>query len=287
MQWRETVNCGCKINLRLKVTARRNDGLHDLSSCFLFLEDPGDLLTVEESDTGLSVATPGFPELSGKNNLLWQAAERFAACAGIKAAWRITLDKRLPVAAGLGGGSADAGGLLLLLNERYRALDGDKLREVAFSLGADVPFFLHRRPAWITGAGENVELLPELPELPQILIVNPGFPTSAKWAYTHMDKKLISADAPGMKEDLLAGKVSNWRSFCCNDLAPALFDKFPVLKELESLLYSTGALAVQISGSGSSLFALFEKGRELPVTTLQKKFAGWHGFRIFAGGKEF
>ena len=161
MKWHKSINCGCKINLRLKVTGKRADGLHELSSCFLYLPFPGDLLTVHDADT-LTLECPGFPELENKSNLVWRAAELFAAAAGIPPAWHITLKKCVPIAAGLGGGSADAGALFALLNEHYAALPQDELEKLAFSLGADVPFFLKRQSAWVTGAGEYFEYFEKL-----------------------------------------------------------------------------------------------------------------------------
>lgn len=279
-RWRETINCGCKINLRLKVTARRPDGLHDLSSCFLFLNDPGDRLTIESAGEGVVLETPGFPELAGKDNLAWKAAVKFAAAGKITPAWRIILEKNVPLAAGLGGGSADAAGVLLLLNRQYQLLDDAALQDLAFSLGADVPFFLSRKAAWVTGAGEEVRILPQLPDLPQILIVNPAFPVSAKWAYTHLDRSLISADEPGISDKFISGKV-DWKEFCCNDLAPALRKKFPLLPLLEDFLYDSGALAVQVSGSGPSLFALFDRNIEAAANGLQQKFSGLAGLKTF------
>jgi len=286
-RWRDSIDCGCKINLRLKVTARRQDKLHDLSSCFLFLPHPGDCLTVECCPgCGFSLAVPGFPQLAGADNLLQKAAERYAGKCGIAPDWRVVLEKNVPIAAGLGGGSADAGALLALLNRHYALLDGDELRDLAFSLGADVPFFLERRSAWVTGAGEHLEFLENLPPLPEILIVNPGFPVSAKWAFTHMDEKLISADDPAEKQAFISGRV-NWQSFCRNDLAPAVFRKFPLLEILREKLLEYGAAAIQMSGSGSSLFALFEGGAAAAAQQMRAEFQSMGSLRIFTGGKEF
>ena len=272
MKWCETVNCGCKINLRLKVTAKRVDGLHDLSSFFLWLPFPGDRLTVEESEE-LSLECPGFPELANEKNLVWRAAELFATASGIAPAWHITLEKRVPMAAGLGGGSADAGALFALLNAHYRTLSPEKLESVAFSLGADVPFFLKCASAWVTGAGECFEYFEKLPEIPEVLIVNPAFPVTARWAYVNMPKDLIGADDPQIKADFLDGNVS-WQEFCRNDLAPAVMDKFPLLRLLEKNLREYGASAVQMSGSGPSLFALFAPGMaECAAEKLRKDFA--------------
>ncbi len=287
MKWHDEINCGCKINLHLKVTARRADGLHDLASCFVFLPFPGDVLSVSDGADSIVLACPEFPELANEKNLLWQAVEKFAAAAGIAPQWSITLHKKVPLAAGLGGGSADAGALLSVLNEHYRALDGKSLHELAFSLGADVPFFLHRKAAWVTGAGEKFEFPEKLPPLPEILIVNPGFPVSAKWAYTHMAPELIGADDPELRKDFLAGRAFR-TDFYCNDLAPAVMKKFPLLTMLKRFLTGQGAFAVQISGSGPSLFALFAPGKAAAAAErLRAGFAGLENLRIFTEGKEF
>ena len=280
MKWCESTGCGCKINLRLKVTGRRPDGMHDLSSCFLFFAEPGDVLTVAGEQESMTLECPGFPDLANEKNLVWRAAEAFAAAAGIVPQWKIVLEKKVPLAAGLGGGSADAGALLKVLNGRYQIFDDRQLSEIGFSLGADVPFFLHRRAAWITGAGENCRMLEKLPPIPHILIVNPGFPVSAKWAYTHLSPELIGPDDPEMEKAFVSGRCS-WRQFCINDLAPAVFRKFPLLEMLRDELYCNGAQLVQMSGSGPSLFALFEENAEECAGKIREKFAGMDGLRVF------
>ena len=283
-----SVNCGCKINLRLKITGKRPDKLHNLSSCFLFLDHPGDQLDFSVTErSGIEFSCPGHPALEGADNLVYRAAELFAARAGITPAWRIRLQKNVPLAAGLGGGSAGAGGMLALLNSFYPCFSAEELNSLAFSLGADVPFFLNRRSAWVTGAGEVFETLENLPPLPEILIVNPGFPVSAKWAYTHMDRGLVSPDDPALQELFTAGKVVDWQEFCRNDLAPALFEKFPLLEMMRKALFELGALAVQVSGSGSSLFALFDSGAAECAVKLRSEFAAMENIRIFTGGEEF
>jgi len=284
-KWHRSIECGSKINLHLKVTGRRPDGMHDLSSCFLFLNHPGDRLEVTGGEGSMTLECPGFPELANENNLLWRAGTAFAQAAGIKPEWKLVLEKKVPLAAGLGGGSADAGALLKLLNEYYSALDEENLTRLAFSLGADVPFFLHRRAAWVTGAGEYCRSIGKLPEIPHILIVNPGFPVSAKWAYSHLPAELIGADDPSAEENFVNGSV-DWQEFCINDLAPAIFRKFPLLEIIKEQLYADGALAVQISGSGPSLFALFESADEsaAAAVTVKKRFGAMEGMKFFTAG---
>lgn len=282
-----TLNCGCKINLRLKVTGKRPDKLHTLSSCFLFLEHPGDLLEFSHcADSGIFFDCPNCPELCGEKNLVYRAASLYAEKAGLAPAWKIVLHKHVPLAAGLGGGSAGAGGILSLLNNVYHSFSPAELKDIAFSLGADVPFFLHRRAAWVTGAGEEFEEIAELPYIPEILIVNPGFPVSAKWAYVNMPEELKTPDDEKYKEEFLSGEISSWRDFCRNDLAFALYEKFPLLVIMKEYLYELGALAVQVSGSGSSLFALFEKDVTAKAESFRKRFSETENLRIFAKGNE-
>ena len=282
-----TLNCGCKINLRLKVTGKRADKLHTLSSCFLFLEHPGDLLEFSHcAESGIFFSCPDFPELDGEKNLVYRAAALYAEKAGIVPAWKIVLRKNVPLAAGLGGGSAGAGGILSLLNGIYNAFSPQELTDIAFSLGADVPFFLNRRAAWVTGAGEFFEEISEVPEIPEILIVNPGFPVSAKWAYTHMAEELKTPDDERFKAEFLSGEVSSWHDFCRNDLALALYEKFPLLTIMKDHLLELGALAVQVSGSGSSLFALWEKDVLEKAELFRERFSTIENLRLFAKGIE-
>lgn len=291
MIWREETACGCKLNLRLKVTAVRPDGLHELSTLFWPLDFPGDLLEAEEA-AGLTVTVPGSPQLETADNLVARAAGIFAEAAGIAPAWHFTLHKRTPVAAGLGGGSADAAAALMLLNRRYGRFSAAELAELALKLGADVPFFLSRRPAWGTGVGEKLAPLENAGRLPETLVVFPGFPVSAKWAYQHMSEELIEPDAPDIRERfavaLAAPEDAPWAELCRNDLAPALWRKFPLLNLLRDAMLDRGAAAVQVSGSGSSLFALFPRGgADAAADALKSRFGGMVGMRIFTGGKEW
>lgn len=290
MNWHEQSNCGCKINLRLKVTARRPDGFHELSTLFYPLEFPGDVLEISGGSPGLSLNVPGFPELETPGNLVLKAAQLFAGLSGIDPEWSFTLHKYAPIAAGIGGGSADAACVLRMLNEHYRVFTPEKLAEIAVSLGADVTFFLTRKPAWATGIGEKLEFLETDPVLPEVLLVYPGFPVSAKWAYANMAPELISPDDPDIKNRFDSAfsepAAAEWDNLCRNDLAPALWKKFPLLRSIRQKLISSGALTVQVSGSGSSLFALFAHGADKAAGMLKSEFGNMKQMRIFTGDKE-
>ena len=192
MSFSETISSSCKINLRLKVTRKRSDGYHELDTIFVPLPFPADNIVIkEQEESGVSFFSPEFPDLPAENNLAVKAALSYASAAGISPRWHIELEKSVPVAAGLGGGSADAAAVLRLLDRRYRALPEEKLAELAVKLGADVPFFLKNRPMRARGIGEELEnfVLPE--NMPEILIVFPGFPISARWAYQALAKDII------------------------------------------------------------------------------------------------
>lgn len=250
----------CKINLFLRVAGRRADGFHTLETLFWPLETPSDTLDADfDASPGIALETgdAGIPADSG--NLVCRAAARYAEAAGIAPTWRFRLVKRVPVAAGLGGGSADAAAALRLLEERFGALGEARLRELALRIGADVPFFLDPRPAAARGVGELVEpLTGKVPHLPLVL-VDPGFPVSAKWAYGQYD---AGSDGAGrgtleaMLGALASGDVAGVARQVRNDLAPALWRKFPVLALIRAELTKLGAHAVEVSGSGPALFAL-------------------------------
>ena len=147
-----------------------------------------------------------------------------------------------------------------LLQERFRAISETQLENVAFSLGADVPFFLDPRPSHVTGAGERRTPVDGLPERLPLLLAAPQFPVSAAWAYQHMDLARAVSEPPRTQELIDALRRRDYESaaqFMRNDLEHALFVKFPLLVVLRDLLLANGALRVMISGSGPTLLALF------------------------------
>ena len=277
---------GSKINLFLRVTGCRADGYHIIETLFLPLESPSDELTIDfDAAPGITLDC-GDPALSGASNLACRAAERYAEESGIAPSWRIRLEKRIPVAAGLGGGSADAAAVLTLLERRYGAFGVERLARLALRLGADVPFFLNRAPMVGRGVGDELTVLEKpLPKL-YILLVNPGFPVSAKWAYQHLAAG--AGEGPTL-ERLLAALASRDLSAVAanirNDLAPALWKKFPLLGVIRDELAALGALKTEVSGSGPTLFALFPDGAAL--TRAAEKLRSEHeSFKIFAAEYE-
>ena len=285
---------GGKINLRLKVTARRPDGYHELDTIFLPFEFPFDRIGIDfDAAKGISLCCDSPETGDARSNLAFRAAELYAERTGIVPQWKISLEKGIPVAAGCGGGSSDAAAVLTLLNRQYRLLTENELSESALILGADVPFFLKRRPLRATGIGEKFEEFPLPEKMPEIMVVYPGFPVSAKWAYQALQSRYIGIGQTITSADYLAAfadpEHADWDELLRNDLAFALWEKFPLLRMLKQFIAARGAWGVQISGSGSSIFALFGDAASASECAGALRRSGFNTpfTRIFAGGKEW
>jgi 4-diphosphocytidyl-2-C-methyl-D-erythritol kinase len=248
-----------KVNLYLHVTGRQSDGYHLIDSLFAFA-DIGDRLTAEPA-ASLSLIVDG-PEAAGltalgDDNLVLRAARLLADHAGSTAGAALRLEKRLPVAAGIGGGSSDAAAALLALARLWGlSLDLSELCVIGARLGADVPACLHRRAVWVGGIGEGIEPAEPLPEV-GILLVNPrrALPTAAVFAARCAPFGAsgrfwpMPHDAAGLAEMVAARR---------NDLTDAAIGLVPeiatVLGRLDEL---PGSLLARMSGSGATCFALF------------------------------
>jgi len=266
-----------KLNLYLKVTRKRTDGYHELDTLFIPTPKVTDTITLTMAKQ-LTVTSNNDVVPSGKTNICYQAAQAYAIAAKINATWHIHLEKHIPIAAGMGGGSSDAAALLRLLQQHYQALNNDELKAIALSLGADVPFFLNPGVARGNGVGEQLTAIAgEFPSLP-LLIIYPHFPVSAGWAYRNLDAANI-APAPinAIDELLNAWRGREWHKMgelFYNDLGITLFNKFPILSMLRDKLFNYGACGVEVSGSGSTIFALFNDNETLlqTQTTLQATY---------------
>lgn len=248
-----------KVNLYLHVLGRRDDGYHLLDSLIAFA-DIGDRVTAKAAD-GLTLMLGG-PEAAalaglGDDNLVLRAARLLAARAGIGAGVTLYLDKRLPVAGGIGGGSADAAAALHALNELWdRPLQDAALAALGLELGADVPACLAGRPVWVGGIGERIEPAASLPPL-GIVLANPRRPLPTPEVFR---ARRGPVSAPGrfapVPQDpaALAAALATRR----NDLTEAALELVPeIATVLETLGRLPGALLVRMSGSGASCFALF------------------------------
>jgi 4-diphosphocytidyl-2-C-methyl-D-erythritol kinase len=269
-----------KINLGLRVLGRRDDGYHLLESLFVPIDLADevriDLTTGLPTEVGLSLAPAADAAGEGleaipedDRNLAWRAAARFLEATGLAARVRITLTKRIPAAAGLGGGSSDAATVLRLLQELVGApLSPEALADLALSLGADVPFFLDPKPALVTGIGEHVEPVRDLPAL-CLLLANPGesLATAAVYGAADVLAATLTPVEPGSTMRALsdlreAGDASTraavLEALLRNDLEPAALRLCPPVGRLQKALREGGAQAVGMSGSGATVFGVFE-----------------------------
>ena len=277
-----------KINLFLQVVGQRPDGYHQLETLFLPLAFPCDRIAVEwDAPGGLTVKSDDPTVPDGPDNLIWKAASGYAERAKLPPNWHFFLGKQLPVAAGLGGGSGNAGRVLQLLEQHYGALGEAGLRDLARTLGADVPFFLSGRAAWASGIGDELTILAKPVKTLSLVLVNPGFPVGVKWAYRQLDAGSFAPVDPEVKAALLQayhdGDARRLAGLIRNDLAPALWRKFPLLVLLRRTMLSSGALAVEVSGSGSTLFAVTENAASAKAvaSAVRCQFAEDRGIRVW------
>jgi len=253
-----------KINLYLRVVGRRDDGYHLLDSLIAFC-DLADTITVAPAgDLTLAIDGPLATALASEpteNNLVLRAARALAGRAGIAPKAAIRLTKRIPVAAGLGGGSADAAATLLALVDLWRvAMPQGELFDLAASLGADVPMCLAGRTAQVSGIGERVGPAVALPAI-GILLVNPGMPLATPPVFAAYARGGASFSAASLLDqassDVAALGIELARRG--NDLAAAAILLVPAIDEVRTALMATaGCRIAQMSGSGATVFALYD-----------------------------
>lgn len=262
-----------KLNLGLRVLGRRPDGYHEIESLLVPL-DFGDSLHIRRR-AALGVVLHLCGEAAqaapaGRENLAWRAAQGFIEAAGLDFGVALRLEKRIPAPGGLGGGSSDAGAVLRGLCALAPGRAG-VLRELALSLGADVPFFLDPRPALVEGIGERIQPLPGLPAL-DVAIAHPRLPLATGAVYAAFDagppppprpplRRLLGLAGQGQQANLAgpggAGPEHWPPELLRNDLEAPARRLCPAVAALREALEAAGALAVGMSGSGPSVYGVF------------------------------
>jgi 4-diphosphocytidyl-2-C-methyl-D-erythritol kinase len=246
----------CKINLGLRILRRRGDGFHDLETIFYPLPLSDILEVVRSGDLQCSISGRDIPGDPG-GNLVIRAFHLLKLDFPDLPFVHIYLHKQIPVGGGLGGGSADGAFMLRLLNDEFRlGLGPDRLAAYAAQLGSDCPFFIRNLPALGHGRGEKLEPLPLDLSGYSFLLVHPGIHISTARAFSN-----CSPDDSGPSlETVIAAPVFQWRDTLFNGLETPVFADYPVLREIKTALYERGALYAAMSGSGSCVFGIFEKG---------------------------
>jgi 4-diphosphocytidyl-2-C-methyl-D-erythritol kinase len=278
-----TIASPAKINLFLELVARRSDGYHEIESV-MQLVDLCDRVHARKARRGVTVTVSGADVPAGRGNLAHRAAALLLGAAGDPGGVQVHLEKRIPVAGGLGGGSSNAAAVLVAVNRLYElGFSQDRLQALALQLGSDVPFFLTDGLALARGRGEV--LTPLRPWPPQWLVIaNPGVPISTAWAYREASSKLTLDGARATMPALTAGDRLAWPPiWAFNRLEAVVLPHKAEVRSLRALLEDGGGSPVCMSGSGASLFAvvptaeaaegLAARAREagtfaVPVTTL-------------------
>lgn len=267
------ISAPAKINLYLKIIGRRSNGYHDLATLMQKIQLCDELL-LQPCGEGIHLQCPDSELPENKNNLVYRAAELFFSSmekrlVGKNRGARLTLFKKIPVAAGLGGGSSDAAAVLLGLDRIFETnCTVAELISLAVKLGADVPFFVfNHSAAWATGVGEKLKPAVALADY-DILLVNPDFFVSTKWVFetfalTFVEK--INNLSSSQKESDVStfGTIFSSRAIqpmeIENDLESITAEKYSEINTLKRILLDYGAVASMMSGSGPTVFGLFLK----------------------------
>jgi 4-diphosphocytidyl-2-C-methyl-D-erythritol kinase len=270
----------CKINLGLHITRKRQDGYHDLETVFypLPLTDALEVITApavakdlssatQQPATGtLEIAQEGLTFFSGGLTVAGDTANNLCV-----KAWRLLkndfpqipaiqlhLHKAIPMGAGLGGGSSDGAFTLRLLNDKFKlGLTTGQLLDYALRLGSDCPFFILNKPCVATGRGELLEAIELDLSAYSFLLVSPEVHINTGWAFSQISPALPTQSI----RSIISQPVSTWKDSLLNDFEAPVCQLHPALQNIKDSLYATGAVYASMTGSGSSFYGIFPKGK--------------------------
>jgi len=266
-----------KINLYLQVFGKRDDGYHELATLMQRISLCDEMTFAPAAGGKIVLHCPDSELPEDRENIVYRAADIFLRQVHAPAGVEIILKKSIPVAAGLGGGSSNAATTLLALNELAgHPLSTAVLMEMGASLGADVPFFIFARNAWAFGIGERLEAVADLPYF-HFLLVNPGFELSTRKVYEGLNftltKETIHYSIPRFfkRQDVIKGLY--------NDLERVSINLHPVLAEIKTLLLGQGAAGALMSGSGPTIFGVFDN--EEMVVKAERSLQGYGNWSLY------
>jgi len=246
----------CKINLGLRVVRKRNDGYHDLETVF-YPVPFHDVIEAIRTENGMEFTTSGNV-IDGKpeQNLCMKAFDLLNRSHNIPPI-QLHLHKNIPAGAGLGGGSANGAMTLRLLNNKLNlGLSTDQLLDLSLQLGSDCPFFIINKPCFATGRGEIFESV-DLSHVKKykLVLVNPGIHVSTALAFSKVKPAVPVRSA----REIVMQPVATWKDELVNDFEEAVFAEHPAIGQIKQSMYDAGAVYASMSGSGSTVFGLFEE----------------------------
>ncbi|MCE5315446.1 MAG: 4-(cytidine 5'-diphospho)-2-C-methyl-D-erythritol kinase [Armatimonadota bacterium] len=250
-----------KVNLTLEISEKRPDGFHEIDSVVQTIDITDDLIMekVEPGVIRVGSDTLGVPE--GRGNIVYRACEAFFARAGLRGGVECFLRKRIPMQAGLGGGSGNAAAAVAGLNVMYECgLSAGEIADIVAEVGSDSPLFVYGGTVRMRGRGELIEPLPDAPQM-HMVVVKPDAGVSTAWAYGEFDRlsvherKRAGEDA---QRSILAGDRGGLISSLYNDFDPIVCAAVPDVERAKRLLMRSGAEWAMLSGSGSAVFGIFE-----------------------------
>ncbi len=291
-----------KLNLCLEVVKRYDSGFHEINSIMVKSSKLYDDIVIEfdenSNDIVIECDNPDVP--TDEQNICWKIADKYFEKIGQSVGVKIVITKRIPMLAGLGGGSSDGASVLLALDEYFGdvqdsgldlrvpegptlgLLNKDELIEIASSVGKDIPFFLQdASSAYVSGAGERVESIFDFPQL-SILVVNPKVEISTPWAYGQLDEREWFMNNNNRKKLAQAMRknhhiLDDVAQYVYNDFEFIAQEKCPVVGEIKNAMKTYGARATTISGKGPTVFGIFESTDDLEKTKkiLQKQYSSF------------
>jgi len=261
-----------KINIGLRVLSKRPDGYHNIETIFYPIK-LYDTVTVhmkklnnsDESKISVRVAEDSrkpLLKINDENNICYNAVKYFIDDFDIKGKYevKIRIKKKIPIGAGLGGGSSNAATVLKILAKYFSVRKN--LLSIALKLGSDVPFFLMSKPAYATSRGEKLKLLKTFRVRYKILIVNPGIHASTAWGYRQLrisDFQMRNENSLSKIKDITLRNLEK----ASNDFEKVVFKRYPAIQKIKETMYETGAVFSSMSGSGSTVYGFYNKKAEL------------------------
>jgi len=255
----------CKINIGLNILNKREDGFHNLETVFypLPLTDALEIIETRQhlnsesilfTTSGLEIAADTTSNICVKAFQLLKS--QFPMLPGVL----MHLHKVIPSGAGLGGGSADGAFALRMINKKFNlGLTEEKLIQLAASLGSDCPFFIINKPCFASGRGELLEEIPIDLSIFKILLINPGIHIDTATAFKDVNPKV-----PGKSiKEIIKEPIANWKEQLTNDFEKGIFARHQVIEKIKDALYDNGAIYASMSGSGSTLYGIFEKDKKI------------------------